>query len=799
MDHLPVFRYVTEPYPRIPFLSQQPYDGLEMDSYPDRQAFDLTRLYSKDFTQHSPENTAAFLQTWLFYGGLYEVLRFQHPSELNQFIEVDSLGCRVSTKPLNSLISKWAKDVEILAEKSVPDLRARLQKAGIVQNTIHKIYHNLLVTPENPVPEEVTLSLGILGCTIDLALKTCLNLGRGRSWGLDSLAATRMLNAGWCPRDIGLARECLTEISMFCASFLERRGPSFEHWDCNENSCRLNNIDEGTYVTQHRKQGCDCQHLHLDQNEVQRIIHEGGIPVIYMTSPGMDEFGARKLDIKIARGTLIHTYVALQFLYDKLVDLTWDSVYSALSQDSAELEYDTQSEKKATDLMFKAMNSLAPRLERTITPIRQYRHKPLALWIDTVCVPLHPYFIKLAISQMGDVYNNATMTIVLDSELQSFTASDCSNLETAVRIGLTGWMRRAWTFQEGTLSAQFLRFLFADGSTELPLWQNEIFYTPHGPVESLDLFVNKSNEKMLQWFAKRGHPDYMPRNEVPKSRQENMEQNRLAFTVENRMLEEAKQLFMAMKILWQNVTMHAHPEDLSARIVAGWNGMRFRETSREVDKFICLAITCSVGVSQRDMVRGLMDLPAEERMKRWIQMQSAVPAGLLFIPGERYPDEGSRWIPKGVWKESLDSEDGYGYRKRDGSEPLTFTKPGFLLVYAPASFEKATSFVILDAATELQYLVKFLDLPSYMPPNLHLQPGTAAIILRAQPGSRRFEDTMLSEIGALLMNVKNADDRVYGSFLARVDVHLHIQDGDGVGPGLIPARGLENSQKWVIG
>jgi hypothetical protein len=141
------------------------------------------------------------------------------------------------------------------------DCRAALSKVGVVQNTLNRLWRNLSNALDSPLLCEVTLSLGVLGCTIDHALHWLWNLGGGRTWGLDSLGTTRMSAAGWCRRDIAVSREFLSEPPMLCASYLERRPVPFHHWNCSSDTCRLNQIDEETYVTKHRTKDCQCHHI----------------------------------------------------------------------------------------------------------------------------------------------------------------------------------------------------------------------------------------------------------------------------------------------------------------------------------------------------------------------------------------------------------------------------------------------------------------------------------------------------------------------------------------------------------
>jgi hypothetical protein len=84
--------------------------------------------------------------------------------------------------------------------------------------------------------------------------------------------------------------------------------------------------------------------------------------------------------------------------------------------------------------------------------IEEHYDNPVPLWIDTFCVPIDKGYRQLAVSWMRQVHSNAYYTVVLDSELQHFNARSCPKEEICLRVGVSGWMRRAWTFQEGALS-----------------------------------------------------------------------------------------------------------------------------------------------------------------------------------------------------------------------------------------------------------------------------------------------------------------------------------------------------------
>ncbi|KAM0330758.1 hypothetical protein ACHAQA_003712 [Verticillium albo-atrum] len=823
MDHLTNFKYKSEPYPRVPLLSSQPYDGLEFDGYQTRRGFLLTPLYNRDFSQKPREETADFLQTWLFYGVINEVLTVEgERPDLSLFIEMDDHGFRASTRHLERLISAWAVRIEALATKSLDECRAQLAKVGVALNTLNKIFHGLLVVPDSPLPWAVTLSLGVLGCTMDHALKSLFTLGRGRTWGLDSLAATRMAAAGWCPRDVAVAREFLSELPMFCASFMERRTVPFDHWNCSAETCLLNTIDEKTYVTQHRTKGCRCHMVGVDQNEVHRIIDKGGIPVIHFTSPGVDANGSRQLDVKVkSGGQVMNFYIAvshvwsdglgnphanalplcqMQFLYDRLVDMTWDETYKALNTTGEDFEYNGQTEKKIIEGIGKAFKFAAPGLKRVVDPIRQYRKKPLVIWIDTLCVPLDAHYRKLAIANLARTYSVAWMTIVLDSELQAFDAQGCLDEELAIRIGLSGWQRRAWTFQEGALASQWLRFLCKDGPAPLPLWKNEdlqqdaaMGYTMPGFTDNMDRFRGK----VIDWTSKRDGPYHYGMPEIPKSRLEEMERNKFTFALQRYTLEETKKFFTGMKLVWSGTHVYSDPSVQAARTIAIWETMRLRATSKESDKFICFVIMCALNNAQRSKFLGLMELDVADRMRHWVQLQKIIPSGLLFIPGERYDIPGFRWVPKGVYREPIvDDEFAMRESEAEGGN-LLFSKPGWIVDDAPRRCLEDGAFVISDSTTSLRYIVEPIDAPSKSVAHALGEAEAVAVILMVRVGERPPEEgDNIKEMGALLRGVTQTPSRIRGDFVCRVKVGLYIENESTHTP--FPGRTIYGSQKWII-
>lgn len=80
--------------------------------------------------------------------------------------------------------------------------------------------------------------------------------------------------------------------------------------------------------------------------------------------------------------------------------------------------------------------------------------------MDTLCIPrAQPARLK-AISDMGDVYRVANRVLVLDARLQSLS-NKSSAMEVLLTLATSGWMRRMWTFHEGTVAPE-LGFCLSD-------------------------------------------------------------------------------------------------------------------------------------------------------------------------------------------------------------------------------------------------------------------------------------------------------------------------------------------------
>ncbi|KAK0477420.1 hypothetical protein IW261DRAFT_1551982 [Armillaria novae-zelandiae] len=71
----------------------------------------------------------------------------------------------------------------------------------------------------------------------------------------------------------------------------------------------------------------------------------------------------------------------------------------------------------------------------------------MALWIDTLCIPL-------AIRLLDQTFHDAKSVLVLNRELCSAESQKVSELELGIRIISGGWVKDLWTLQEAALSIE---------------------------------------------------------------------------------------------------------------------------------------------------------------------------------------------------------------------------------------------------------------------------------------------------------------------------------------------------------
>lgn len=278
MDHLPILKHDKLPYPPVPCKASAYVPTDSFAEYPQQHGHrDLKKHLDADrpFDWHKglqvSSSEIGFLQTWLYFGTLYEVscAGNEPTTHLNNFIKEtpDGVNREITSEGLDKFLRRHIGALKpgLKPAKKAERFRrldAVLAKVCAITKSLYQPFkehmqaHDGLLS-KNPSAEFcIILSIKILGCTVDNALYGRLGndtiekwrMGKGekegemipmeehhaqseqrRDWELRSFAEERMASDNWCPRDVDLVKGFLSELSMFAASYIARGNRDQNH------------------------------------------------------------------------------------------------------------------------------------------------------------------------------------------------------------------------------------------------------------------------------------------------------------------------------------------------------------------------------------------------------------------------------------------------------------------------------------------------------------------------------------------------------------------------------------------
>ena len=617
MDHVPQVTDPVFPPIKVPCLSQSPYkhEAGWFEGYPAQRGWDINLLKRGIFTQHSYETTATFLQDWLFFGVLQEVLG-QDGTKRN-FVVEDELSKQafVTTKHLVPTLTTLFWQIK---DKDKDQAIATLDRMEGVLVTL-SLLCNVARAPDDPnlplkqfqwplIPE-IDLSIRALGQLLatgvsatGMFIKTsaalCLTFPGG------GFTSSRMRQAGWCPSDIAMVSEYMSASSLYYASSLRRWQLHNDHSQCCQQFCRSGQIDTSTYQTVHCGESCTCEHVEVSTSHLTSIISGKGIPLVTITIAAS---GDPVLELSpFHKG---QHYVAFSHV--------WSDGMGNLHRNSL---------PKCQILRLKALiDELSWTKGRTWDTLnkahigklwRRIRGRTIPFWLDTFCVPVgdeHKPYRKLAISLMYKTYVSAQDVLVLDSEIQN-TPIPSDKTEIFLRVSISGWMRRLWTLQESVLGRR-LQVKFRNGIVDLVTEYNS------------DTDQSWNNGLGFENYAGSPHSD---------SRSFYWKDRSLRFLI----VENRERKFIGTFNTY--TSLHSDPVKDQIRkqcfaILDAFVSSNYRSSLRKADEYLCLSgllgwdTACLDGVS------------IEDRMKALLRERTVLPQGLLFIAGPRLHEKGWRW------------------------------------------------------------------------------------------------------------------------------------------------------------
>ena len=451
MDHLPK---VEQPFPQetyrlVPWLCcDLEYDanplGYEGFSHsPSRWGYSSESLEHGDLGGCHIDDAAGFLQAWLFFGLLTEVLGgIGVPFRQADFLRVGNGGTQIiTTKPLPLCLWYWLAahthselDVVRAHQRHV---QSCLKLSNTILQAITKLHFkdNCTSSACKRDTRAVILSLIILGETLNKASGWIGNtaIEPALRWHFPPIRLA-LLDAVWCISQIpDLFKECDTS-TLFYLSRLNMHVLKKDHKRCNARlGCRANHINNATYATKH---AADCQITHCQiigppMPEVSEILNDGDIPLIAM------DLSCEPSQLMVVRYKEIteycNDYIAISHVWS-------DGLGNPYANSLPRCQLD--------------------RIQHQVNQLWDPAIYIIPFWIDTLCVPLHKELRDLAIRRMYKTYISAYAVLVLDNSFQ-YVSGRVSKAEALIRIVYSTWMTRLWTFQEGRLSHR-LWFQFKD-------------------------------------------------------------------------------------------------------------------------------------------------------------------------------------------------------------------------------------------------------------------------------------------------------------------------------------------------
>ena len=593
------------------------YDDGGFTRFPARSGFDKKRLLGGDFTEHSPAVTAAFLQSWLYFGMMSEVFG-RHVEQEDFVVEDDQGHCFVTTEhSLRPYIKQWLAALE---KGALPDAQKRISQCLQEANkyAVHLSGGHLGKT-QCPLPPEVSLSIMVLGATLESSLSQKQRMTgfriEKRKWGSSPIVSARLALIGWCINDIGRLAETGSITLSYFASTIKRELPEGRsHQNCTIQRCVAHHIEGGKYPTRHVRENCGCEHIKVPVENVIRVLQSGGIPAIKI-SPSSTLSDNEKPSVDVVSYRLGVKYCAFSHVWsDGLGNWQQNSLPACQLRRFHGIVGALTTLKNGA---FSAMH-------------RVVQSDSVYIWIDTLCVPIKGPFRRVAIARMAKTYAQASTVLVLDSEIQQ-VSRNLPVEELLVRVSCCGWMRRVWTLLEGSLGSQKLYIQFNGGALSI---------------------VDARKKLTHDWNAKPFVTDAIP-NDVGIFHYD---------------LEFMRKAFNSTDYLPGDISNQSHAFGVAL------HGFIGRATSWKGDELICLAIL--LGLSP-GAVGELQETAVERRESKLLSLLTNIPHGLLFCSGPKFEQPGYRWMRREFWRARP-----YAYHRPARLRPdvgLEVTLPGFVL------------------------------------------------------------------------------------------------------------------------
>ena len=478
MEHLPKRTGQTQSlFPAIPYLCQDKYDEGPFLEYPHRSGLPDLRIQGtlgiNPFLNISKQRFLAavprcelepFLQNWLFFGLLNEVLGdlYRHEDFITTVLDGGTEKTIVTTADLLSRLEEW--EAKITQDKD--SLVTVYEHIAKCLNLAHACLTIEYPDFDNDLKFHLASVAEILGFAASKACNVAWTDNSTRSlipphWDTtvsEHFRKSLLLERSNC---------CPSQMQMLIRDFGSPQALSFvascfhedvvqSHQACDRHSCRAGDLmtsgQVARHVTRHVSDSCRCEFFSVDEGLLAECLKKGCLPLLRIK----EETNLDKLSIEVVASTDSTSYVALSHVW---ADGLGNPSATALPR-----------------CQLSRLKGLIDNLDVEYTDMSVALDRPedapeMLLWCDTLCCPvMSKEAHNMALRQMYRTYNEASAVLVLDRSLISHRVGGMRVDEACVRIAASRWMTRLWTLQEGALPARKNKLWFQFTKTALQCW-----------------------------------------------------------------------------------------------------------------------------------------------------------------------------------------------------------------------------------------------------------------------------------------------------------------------------------------
>ena len=333
MDHIPIPHNPYQHPLSVPYLaygsSELAYDGKGLEYFHIRQEVDLEALINGDTGQRSDNEAVCFIQSWLYFGVLVEVMKIVgFDVTVDDFIRYESVAntenvqAFVSTESLSWRLRTWeGKSREMDENECQEKYKLVIEHLRIVSDFLVQLCTSNAAKSffapgliEFSTRDLVALSIMVLGEYLTSGSSLFLegdNHPPEFCWSVLRwlpCLKRRLVQAGWCKSEVNMfADQGLGMSSLYYLSFINRHPLGRDHGQCKDSEdpkesfrCIYEELKAEKYKTQHAAEclkDTNCKEIFLDQfwkPQISRVVRRYQTPVVTVAEGGQHK------DIKVS-------------------------------------------------------------------------------------------------------------------------------------------------------------------------------------------------------------------------------------------------------------------------------------------------------------------------------------------------------------------------------------------------------------------------------------------------------------------------------------------------------------------